>query len=311
MVSVLAIGVGLIAPLMVAIAVAGPDAGYAILMGTIAALSGCLRSGWARTVRVVPLLGVLGASAALVGYGWGWVIVMGGVGFMAGLGLPHGYLPALLYAGFVPTMVHSEPTTVRDAVLVGCFAVAGGAIGVAFGHRMGAKSTTPVTWRPPGGESMSAAVGMLLLGGGAAIAIATGLPHGYWIPLTLISVLPPMTQGDTRRARERLLGTIGALLIVIPVSFIPMPSWAYYALGFALFVPALAVMKRSYGYYAFLEAAAVVMLVSAGNDVLGAGEARVAAAVIAIGLIGITAVIVTWVLRRLPAQPAPAPLLAS
>lgn len=304
----LSVVVAFVVPMVVATTISGPVAAFATLMGVIGGFSGSMRSGWSRTIRVIPFMGVLGATAAFAGYGWGWVMVMGAVGLVAGCGYPYGYLAALVYAGFVPTMVHSA-TSGRNAILIGCFAIAGGIIGVTFAHRLGAARVTPAPPRRPGGVVLPAIVGLCLLGGGAAIAIATSLPHGYWIPLTLIAIVPPLTMGDTGRGRQRLTGTVGALLIVIPVSLIPLPIWTFYVLGFLLFIPAFAVYRRSYGYYAFFESAAVVMLVSAGHNVLETGEARAAAAAIAIALLVVTVAVVTWILKRLPEARAPAPLI--
>lgn len=297
------IGVVVVMVLPVAIAglVVGVVAATAVGTGLMAGLSGSVRSGWRRMMLVVPGLGVLAGASVTVGYGWGWVVVLAVVGLCAGAGLPAGYAPALLYAGFVPTVVNHQ-AGVRDALFAAAFAILGGVIGVAAARRMGAGPVTPAPIRWKGHESAAAIVGMLLLGGGAAIAIGTGMPHGYWIPLTLVVVIPPMLTDDTHRARKRLLGTVLGVLIVIPLSLIPMPPWAFYVVGFALFVPALATMKRSYTFYAFLESAAVVMLVSAGQDVIGTDEARVAGTAIAIALIAVTAVFVTWLARRLPPE---------
>ena len=295
-------------PMAIATAVAGPDAAYASVMGAVATISGSFRSGWERTARVIPFIGALGVAAASVGYGWGWVAVMGVVGLVAGAGTPFGYMPALLCAGFVPTLVH-EATDVRAAIVVGCFAMAGGAVGVVFARRLGAKRAPAQERRRKGTAVLGAVLGLLLMGGGSAIAVATGLEHGYWVPLTLIAVIPAIALGDSHRGRQRLAGTVAALLIVIPISFIPMPAWVSYMLGFLLFIPALVLYRRSYGFYAFLESAAVVLLVSAGHNVVHTGEARAVAAIIAIALVAGAVVVATWVLQRLPELPAPSGLV--
>ena len=286
-------------PVVLANAVAGPTAAYAVLMGSAAVLSGSTRSGWARTVKVIPYIGVLGFLAASVAYGWGWVAIMAVVGLVAGAGYPFGYLPALLSAGFVPTLVH--PTSgPRDAVVAGILAMCGAAMTLELARRLGFPRTTPPPPRVDGGAALMAVVGLVMMGGGSAIAIATGLPHGYWIPLTLIAVVPALSTGTSHRGRDRLVGTLAALLIVFPVSFIPMPPWMFYVLGTVLYISALVVMRKSYAYYAFLEAAAVVMLVSAGQDVLATGADRVISAIIAIILLVIAVPVVTFILRHLP-----------
>ncbi len=286
-------------PVILANALAGPTAAYAVLMGSAAVLSGASRSGWARTVKVIPYIGLLGFLAASVAYGWGWVAVMAVVGLVAGAGYPFGYLPVLLSAGFVPTLVHPTPGT-RDAVVAGILAMCGAAMTLELARRLGFPRTTPSPPRVDGGGALMAVVGVVMMGGGSAIAIATGLPHGYWIPLTLIAVVPALSTGASHRGRDRLVGTLAALLIVFPVSFIPMPPWMFYVLGTLLYISALVVMRKSYTFYAFVEAAAVVMLVSAGQDVLATGADRAISAIIAIILLVVAVPVVTFILRHLP-----------
>lgn len=301
-----AIALLFMAPMIIAYVVAGADAAAATLMGAVAGVTGATRSGWKRTARVVPLLGVYAVAAAAVGYGWGWVVLMGFVGLAAGIGMPSGYLPALMYAGMVPTMVLTQ-AGVGDALAAGVGAIAGGAIGVFMARRLGTTAEVPLTkaeWR--GHESVSGMLTALVFVAGTSIAVATGMPHGYWVPLTLIVVIPPIVVGDdTRRGRERLVGTVAGLAIVVPLSFIPMPRFAFYLIGFALFVPAFVTMKRSYTYYAFFESAAVVMLVSAGSDMIGTDAARVEASVIAVALVAIAAVGIAWGLRHVSSSDVP------
>lgn len=296
----------LVAPMVIAFVIAGPAAAGATLMSVVAGLSGAIRSGWRRTARVVPLLGVFAIATSLVGYGWGWVVVMGFVGLIAGIGLPYGYLPALLYVGMVPTMV-TQVVSTRDAILTGVLAVLGGVLGVVAGKRLGAKPELPGSVKWTGYEAVSGGLLAALFVIGTSIAVATGLPHGYWVALTLIVVIPPIVQGDdTKRGRERLVGTVAGLLIVIPISLIPLPRWGFYLIGFALLVPAFAVMKRNYTYYAFFESAAVVMLVSAGSDMIGLDAARVEASVIGVALVAVAAVGVAWGMRHVSSSDVPA-----
>lgn len=295
----------LVAPMVIAFLVAGAEASAAAVMAVMAAVSGSMRSGWHRAALVVPLLGVLAFATSMTGYGWGWVIVMGLVGLAAGIGLPSGFMPALIYAGMVPTLV-TQATTVGHAFLIALCAVLGGTLGVLAAARLHMKPVVPGL---PGWAGHEALSGLLLAGLfaiGAGIAVATGLPHGYWVTLTLIVIIPPIAQGDdTKRGRERLFGTVLGLLIVIPVSLIPLPRWAVYVIGFALLVPAFSVMRRNYVYYAFFESAAIVMLVSAGNDLVGTDAARVEASGIAVALVAIAVLGITWGVRHLSPRDVP------
>ena len=301
----------LIAPMLIALLVAGPGAAAATLMSIVAAVSGCMRSGWKRTAWVVPLLGAYALATSTMGYGWGWVVLMSFVGLTAGIGLPYGYLPALLYAGMVPSLV-TGVVSMRDAIFTAAFAVLGGVLGVLVGRRLGTKPEVPgkANWR--GHEAFSGALLGGIFAAGTSIAVATGLPHGYWVALTLIVVVPPVVQGDdTKRGRERLTGTIAGLAIIVPVSFIPLPPWAFYLVGFGLLVPAFVVMQKNYTWYAFFESAAVVMLISAGNDIVGLDAARIEASVIGVALIAVAAVGVAWGVRHVSATDVPKAALSS
>lgn len=307
---VVAIVLVLIAPMLIALLVAGPGAAAATLMSIVATVSGAVRSGWQRAAWMPPLIGAYAVVACTVGYGWGWVILLGFAGLIAGIGFPSGVMSALLYAGLVPTMV-TQVVGLRDALLTGAFAILGGVLGVLVGKRIGTKPTVPGNEKWRGHEALSGALVAGLFVAGTAIAVSTGLPHGYWIALTLIVVIPPIAQGDdTKRGRERLVGTIGGLLIVIPVSLIPLPQWAFYLIGFALLVPAFVVMRKNYTYYAFFESAAVVMLVSAGNDLVGMDAARIEASAIGVALVAVAAVAIAWGVRHVTASDVPTKAVA-
>ncbi|MFM9018905.1 MAG: FUSC family protein, partial [Actinomycetota bacterium] len=256
-------------------------------------------------------LGVYAFATTTVGYGWGWVVVMGVVGLAAGIGMPYGYMPALLYAGMVPTMA-TQVVGLRDAILSAVFAVLGGLIGVLTGRRLGMKAEVPGKANWIGYEWVSGAIVAGLFVIGTSIAVATGLPHGYWVALTLIVVIPPIVQGDdTKRGRERLIGTVAGLAIIIPISLIPLPEWAFYVIGFILLIPAFVVMQKSYTYYAFFESAAVVMLVSAGNDLIGLDAARVEAQVIGVTLVAVAALGIAWGVKHVSSSDVSKKAIAS
>ena len=66
------------------------------------------------------------------------------------------------------------------------------------------------------------AVLALLCGAAAAAAVAWRLPHGYWLILTLVSVLRPSWSESVGRSRNRLIGTLaGALLSLAIVAVLP------------------------------------------------------------------------------------------
>ncbi len=133
-----------------------------------------------------------------------------------------------------------------------------------------------------------------------------GLPHGYWVPLTLIVVVAALSQGDTKKGRQRLVGSVGAMIITIPLSFLPLPAWAFYVVALLLLVPAFVMYKKSYGIYTFLESAAVVLLVSSGQDISRNADARAIAAVIGVAIVSALALVARAVFARLPDVTDPA-----
>ncbi len=156
---------GVVIPTAAASIAAGPLAATATMLGIAGGLAGSIRGGWRRALACAPLAAILGTAVAIVGYGWGWVVVMGLVGVLAGIGLPTGALPAILYAGFVPLGMTSA-SGVLAAVFVGCFALLGCVLGVVMACRIGARAMVPGpdVWR--GHEGLAA-----LLGGAAWLVV--------------------------------------------------------------------------------------------------------------------------------------------
>ena len=127
--------------------------------------------------------------------------------------------------------------------------------------------------------------------------------------LTLIVVGAALAAGDTKRNRERLIGNIGGLAITIPLSFVPMPAWAFYVCAFVLLVVSFTFLSKRYWLYALLESAAVVLLVSAGQTgsaIAQTGEARAGATLIGCAIVAVLVVLMRFVLPRIPRVSAPA-----
>jgi hypothetical protein len=238
-------------------------------MGTIGGMAGSSRSGWARALVVVPFMAIMGFAATLTGFGWGWAIVIGFAGFVAAVGFPYGFMPAVMYATFVPTIIAEKPSDIRTSLVTAAFVLLGGLIGVLVGKRMmRAPRTTPAPDKWVGYEGLLGLTGAIVMGGAAAIAVAADLPHAYWLVLTIIVLVPPIAQGDNRRGAERLVGTVAALVIVLPLSLLALPVWAWLAIGAVLMVAGVQVMQKSYTLFAFFLTAGVVLMVTAGHDVV-------------------------------------------
>lgn len=299
---VLTLAVTLVLPATVAGLLAGSTAVLAVVLGVTASVAGAMRSGWTRMARAAPIMAVASGVAAFTGTGWAWVVLMATLGALAGIGLPRGYAPAVLFAG-MPAVFLADPLSLGTAVLVGVFAGLAATIGVLLArHLNAAPSITP----PAVAEGLEWLFGpllMVVLGGGAAIAVGAGLAHGYWIVLTLIVVGAALAAGDTHRNRQRLLGNVGGLAITIPLSFLPLPAWAFYGLALVLLVWSFTYISHRYWLYALLESSAVVLLVSAGqtgSGILETGEARAGATLIGCAIVALLVMVLRVVLPRLP-----------
>jgi hypothetical protein len=75
-------------------------------------------------------------------------------------------------------------------------------------------------------------------------------------------------------------------------------------------VPAFAVMKKNYTWYAFFESAAIVMLVSAGSDMVNLDAARIEASVIGVALVAVAVIAVAWGVRHVSATDVPKAAIA-
>jgi len=298
---VLVMLLAILGPMIVVDLLVGMGPALGTLMGTIGGMAGSSRSGWARALVVVPFMAVMGFAATLTGFGWGWAIVIGFAGFVAALGFPYGFMPAVMYATFVPTIIAEKPSDIRTSLVTAAFVLLGGLVGVLVGKRMmRAPRTTPAPDKWVGYEGLLGFTGAVVMGGAAAIAVASDLAHAYWLVLTIIVLVPPMAQGDNRRGAERLVGTVAALVIVLPLSLLALPMWAWLAIGAVLMVVGVQVMQKSYTLFAFFLTAGVVLMVTAGHDVVKAADTRAFATVLGVILVLGVIWIFQAVLPRIP-----------
>lgn len=85
--------------------------------------------------------------------------------------------------------------------------------------RIGGSRTEPrpvqrrVVWRQAAALAITAALG-------AAIALSTGLPHGYWLILTVSFVLRPGPHETRIVAVERSIGTLAGVVTAVAVAIV-------------------------------------------------------------------------------------------
>ena len=143
----------------------------------------------------------------------------------------------------------------------------------------------------------------------AGMEHATGLPNGYWVPMTALLVLRPAFQPTFQRGVLRVLGTVvGAALATLLVHALRLDPVAVAALTALFAWLAYALVNVNYGLFAVFLTGYIVFLLDFGglstrvvvahrtfNTALGG--------VLALGSY-VTVLIERWVR---PGQPAPPP----
>ncbi len=137
----------------------------------------------------------------------------------------------------------------------------------------------------------------------AAIYRAFDLPHGYWVPLTVLFVLRPDFGSTFTRGLQRYIGTAAGVVIatVIAAAFDPGP-YALAALCTVLAVGIFAFLLSNYGLFTLSVTAFIVFFVAFGGiPEYKAALQRLLASVIGATLtLGIYALWPTWERSTLP-----------
>ncbi len=144
-----------------------------------------------------------------------------------------------------------------------------------------------------------AAVLAALCGAAAGLAVAFGLPHGYWIVLSLAATLRPVVRESGRRAVERITGTLLGVLIPIPLVYF-LPSAALIPIA-ALSTLALVsyLFAAEYAREAVSMTVTLVIVTSGGvkANAIAVGEIRLAWTVLG-ALVAGAAATALWRLER-------------
>ena len=81
---------------------------------------------------------------------------------------------------------------------------------------------------------------------GTAIYKLANLPHGYWLPFTMVVVLQPDYGSTRRRAGQRMLGTLLGSVAASALLWAPLPRFALmFATGATIFAASSCARRRS------------------------------------------------------------------
>jgi uncharacterized membrane protein YccC len=116
---------------------------------------------------------------------------------------------------------------------------------------------------------------------GTAIARFADVPHGYWIPLTVVMVLRPETAHTYTRCVGRVAGNIVGIVVASAVILFVHPV-GFTAAALAVVFLGVAYAVSGFGYFALSAAlaAAIVFLVEIGGAAEGAAVDRLLATLI-------------------------------
>jgi len=90
------------------------------------------------------------------------------------------------------------------------------------------------------------------------------LPHGYWLPFTMVVILQPDFGATRQRAAQRVAGTIAGSIVATGLIWLHLPNWADLSIiaiaawGYAYIV------RRNYGFAIFCVTIFVVILLEGG-----------------------------------------------
>lgn len=129
---------------------------------------------------------------------------------------------------------------------------------------------------------------------GTAVFKVLGLPHGYWLPFTIVVVLQPDYGSTRQRAGERVLGTLGGSLVASALLFLELPVAALLSataagvFGFAYF------LKRHYAVAIFFVTVFIVLITEAREPVTLAFAVERLASTLAGGALALLAAFLFW-----------------
>jgi uncharacterized membrane protein YccC len=102
---------------------------------------------------------------------------------------------------------------------------------------------------------------------GTAIYKLADLPHGYWLPFTMVVVLQPDYGSTRRRAGERMLGTLGGSIAASGLLWFHLPRAALMAAAAATIFTFGYWLRRNYAVAVVFITLFVVLLTEAGGPI--------------------------------------------
>jgi uncharacterized membrane protein YccC len=129
---------------------------------------------------------------------------------------------------------------------------------------------------------------------GVVIFKAIGLPHGYWLPFTMVVVLQPDYGSTRQRAAQRLAGTLAGSIVASLLLWLHLPFPALTLATAATIFTFGFLVKRNYGLAVFFVTLFIVLLTEANGPVTIAFTGERLGSTLAGGAISLLAALFFW-----------------
>jgi uncharacterized membrane protein YccC len=155
-------------------------------------------------------------------------------------------------------------------------------------------SALNLTWRfDPALVRYTARLAVLLVFG-VIVFKAAALPHGYWLPFTMIVVMQPDYGSTRQRAAQRGLGTLAGSLVASAVMWLHLPPLALTIATAATVFAFGYLVRRHYARAIFFVTLFIVLLTEASGPVTVAFTIERLASTVAGGALALLAAMFFW-----------------
>lgn len=129
---------------------------------------------------------------------------------------------------------------------------------------------------------------------GVLVFKLSGIPHGYWLPFTMIVVLQPDFGSTRKKAAERVIGTLAGGLFASSLLWMRPDPWVIHAL-IAITIALFSYwVKRRYGIAVFFITLVVVLVMESHQPVTIAFTIERMACTLGGGLLALVAAFLFW-----------------
>lgn len=138
------------------------------------------------------------------------------------------------------------------------------------------------------------------------------LPHGYWVPLTVLAILQPHPHATAVRSAQRALGTLGGAGLIVAITLVTDSDWALVGCAAFAAIGLFALKGRGYFWLVVMLTPTALLLLSVADfqgDEIALERVGNSAVGIAIGLI-IAELTGRWSLVRRSRPPCRRPAAA-